>query len=412
MNKKDINRMLDLADEEYIIETEPGKKHMKNEKETGWAEGIKGVLAAALLFLVFGAAYLAADRLFLTQKEEKEPESDWGQTVKEERDTTEEDDKKETEHREMNQKYASIFKPAENKEIVSRDITLQAGGVEYRYDTIEELTELPFESWGFQEGSGNIYCNETGTPENMFFYLADNEQHRIMTIIITGSGDFCSCYVMDEGTPVVWNGIPVLGYEYPVETDTGTLSQLSLYFRVNGAGYSMECSGMEYGEAGKILDEIIAGALSTDGFDTSKGIKVRNEYKDITLAEAGKLPAFQNYMTDLTRINDLVLEDYQCSYTTGYENDVVVWENLWLEYRNGAYDYIDVTYGTGDFAGKTRVVKVSELTPECIGEYKYPSDVEGNHWYSFTVDFGTGYISILANCREEELWEFLESIKK
>ena len=174
----------------------------------------------------------------------------------------------------------------------------------------------------------------------------------------------------------------------------------------------MECSGMEYGEAGKILDEIIAGALSTDGFDTSKGIKVRNEYKDITLAEAGKLPAFQNYMTDLTRINDLVLEDYQCSYTTGYENDVVVWENLWLEYRNGAYDYIDVTYGTGDFAGKTRVVKVSELTPECIGEYKYPSDVEGNHWYSFTVDFGTGYISILANCREEELWEFLESIKK
>lgn len=113
MNKKDINRMLDLADEEYIIETEPGKKHMKNEKETGWAEGIKGVLAAALLFLVFGAAYLAADRLFLTQKEEKEPESDWGQTVKEERDTTEEDDKKETEHREMNQKYASIFKPAE-----------------------------------------------------------------------------------------------------------------------------------------------------------------------------------------------------------------------------------------------------------------------------------------------------------
>ncbi len=412
MNKNDINRMLDLAEDKYIIESEPGRKHMKTGKKTGWAEGIKGVLAAALLFLVFGVTYLAADRLFLTQKEQKEPGSEWKQTVKQEVDTTKEAETKETEHREMDQKYASIFKPADKKETVSQDITLQAGGVEYRYNTIKGLTELPFESWGFQEGRGNIYCNETGVPENMFFYLADNEQHRSMTITITGSGDFYSCYVKDEGTPVEWNGIQVLGYEYPVETDTGTLTQLSLYFRVNGAGYSMECSGMEYGEAGKILDEIIAGALSTDGFDTSKGIKVRNEYKDITLAEAGKLPAFQDYMTDLIRINDLVLGDYQCSYTTGYENDIAVWESLRLEYRNGAYDYIDVTYGTGDFAGETHVVKVSELTPECIGEYKYPSEVEGNHWYSFMVDVGTGYISISANCREEELWEFLESIKK
>lgn len=408
MNKNDINRMLDLAEDKYIIESEPGRKHMK----TGWAEGIKGVLAAALLFLVFGATYLAADRLFLTQKEQKEPGSEWKQSVKQEVDTTKEAETKETEHREMDQKYASIFKPADKKETVSQDITLQAGGVEYRYDTIKGLTELPFESWGFQEGRGNIYCNETGMPENMFFYLADNEQHRSMTITIIGSGDFYSCYVKDEGTPVEWNGIQVLGYEYPVETDTGTLTQLSLYFRVNGAGYSMECSGMEYGEAGKILDEIIAGVLSTDSFDTSKGIKVRNEYKDISLAEAGKLAAFQNYMTDLIRINDLVLGGYQCSYTTGYENDIAVWESLRLEYRNGAYDYIDVTYGTGDFAGETHVVKVSELTPECIGEYKYPSDVEGNHWYSFMVDVGTGYISISANCREEELWEFLESIKK
>ncbi len=408
MNKNDINRMLELIDEKYIIETEPGKKHMK----TGWTGGMKSVLAAALLFLVFGATCLAADRLFLTQKEEKEPGSDLEQIVKEERETTEESDQKETEHQDMNQKYASIFKTAEKKETLSQDITLQAGGVEYRFDTIKDLTELPFESWGFQEGRACVYCNETGTPENMFFCLNDNEKYKSILITVFGSGNFYSCYKIDEGDSVDWNGIQVFGYESAVETDNGTLPELSLYFRVNGTGYSIECSGMDYGEAGRILDEIIGGALSPDGFDISKGIKVKKEYKDISLAEAGKLPAFQDFMTDLTKINDMALRDYQCNYSIGYENDMAVWENLWMEYWNGAYDYIDITYGTVDFVGKTNTVRVSELTPECVGKYKYPSDVEGNHWYSFTVDLGNGYISISANCREEELWEFLESIKR
>lgn len=406
MNKNDINRMLDMVDEKYIIETEPGKNHKKNEKENRWTEGMKGVLAAALLLFVFGITYLAADRLFLTHKGENETKSHWEQSSREEEDTAKETDKKETENQEkMNQKYASIFKPVEKKtETVSQDITLQAGGVEYRYDTIKDLTTIPFVSWGFQEGTADVFYNEAGTPENMMLSLWNDEKHKKMILTVIGSGDFYSCYKIEEGDPVDWNGIQVYGYE-----NSDDMS-LSMHFRVNGIGYSVECFGMDYWEAGKILDGIMAGEVSADDFDISKGIKVSSEYKDITIAEAGKLEAFQNCMTNLTRINDLVLENQQCSYTIGYENDVPAWEYLSMEYRNGGYDYIDVSYGTTDI-GVTNVLKLTDLTPESVGKYKYNSDVEGNNWYSFSIDFGNGYIGIQANCREEELWEFLESIK-
>lgn len=407
MNKNDINRMLDMVDEKYIIETEPGKNRKKNGKENRWTEGMKGVLAAALLLFVFGITYLAADRLFPTHKGENETKSHWEQSSRKEEDTTKEADKKETENQEkMNQKYASIFKPVEKKtETVNQDITLQAGGVEYRYDTIKDLTTIPFVSWGFQEGTANVFYNEAGTPENMMLSLSNDEKHKKMILTVIGSGDFYSCYKIEEGDPVDWNGIQVYGYE------NSDAMSLSMHFRVNGIGYSVECFGMDYWEAGKILDGIMAGEVSADDFDISKGIKVSSEYKDITIAEAGKLETFQNCMTNLTRINDLVLENQQCSYTIGYENDVPAWEYLNMEYRNGGYDYIDVSYGTTDI-GVINVLKLTDLTPESVGKYKYNSDVEGNNWYSFSIDFGNGYIGIQANCREQELWEFLESIKR
>lgn len=387
MDKKNINRMLELAEEKYIIEAEPGKQ----KKRPLLSGSRKGMIAAALLFLVFGITYLVTKQLNLTDGGEEQTDVN------------------------LNQDYASIFTPIEENEPgrIGLDYTLEEpGGTTYRFDTPEAFSGLPFDIDGFQQRQAYVYCDKDGVPVNLLLILSVPEGDKSMSLVISGRGGIYSCYPTDilteEKKSVTRNGVQVYGFDNSSNSDT---TSLSLYFKMNQQGYSMECSGMTYEEAGKILDGILTEGMTVNSLNISQGIKLGRETRSIPLAEAEKLEAFKGYVTNLTSINDMTLMDNQCDYYMEYENNALVKESLRLQYSNGAYDYIELVYETDMRKDESNIVKVSELTPDIVGSYAGHSDVEGNRWYSFIVECNNKYINIGANCTEEEIWIFLESIR-
>lgn len=396
--------MLELAEEKYIIEAEPGE--LEKQKKRHLLSGrMKGMIAAALLLLVFGITYLVTKQLNLT---------DGGEEQTETKNILDEDEKQ-TDINE-NQDYASIFTTIEENEpgLISSDYTLEEpGGTAYRFDTPEAFSDLPFDMEGFQQRQAYVYCDKDGVPVNLLLTLSASEGDKSMSLVISGRGGIYSCYPTDilteEKNSVIRNGVQVYGFDNSANSDT---ISLSLYFKMNQQGYSMECSGMTYEEAGKILDGILTEGMTVNSLDISQGIQLGRETRSITLAEAEKLEAFKGYVTNLTSINDMTLIDNRCDYYMEYENHVLVQESLCLQYNNGAYDYIELVYETDMRKDESNIVKVSELTPDIVGSYAYNSDIEGNHWYSFIIDCNDKYIYIGANCTEEEIWKLLESIRK
>ncbi len=362
--------MLELIDDKYIIEIELENNQEKKNNQKRWRNTMRTAMAAAVVFLIFGLTYILI-----------------GQS---------------NNHKDANYNYENLFRKNVNPPVKGSELT--AGGRECHYYGIQNLPDLPFDTSEYSNADADLYYDENGIPANLVLTLSNEKTGKGLSIIIEKNFILAG---MDEKEAVNRNGVNVFGYERDSSSDK---QRLELFFKLEGKGYYLESSGMNYEETGGILDAIIEEGISLNDFDTTKGIKANEIIKTITLKEAEELESFKERVSDLENIQGMSLENNLCDYTVTYEKDEVTSERLILPYSGGA-SYINADYHTGEMPDSIEdSIKPDDLSVEVVQNSANDSLSEGNHVYGLVLDCGSFYIKILADCTEEELWMFFESI--
>ncbi len=294
MSRNEINRMLELVDEKYIAETEPRNNQVRKNEYKKRRNIIKAIILEATIFIIIGLGYILIGQL------NNQESADFN--------------------------YESLFK--KNPEQTQRsEYILEAGGVEYRYDTVQNASDLPFDTSDFSKVSAHMYCDENGTPVNLIINLSNEEVGKRLYIVLTGKGKLFSNFDMDE-IASERKGVKVYGCE--VSTNSNK-KPLNLFLNVKSTGYNLTSEGMSYIEMGKVLDGILEKGISLEIFDTAKATKMDKINKDISLEEAKELESFKERVSDLQNIQNMSLLD-NIYYVSIHENDIPVSEIMYMSY--------------------------------------------------------------------------------
>lgn len=405
MNKNDLNRMLELIDDKYIQEAEPGKN-----RRLRWRVALLPVAAIICMSIILINVIMKDSR----NSNYDDGGNNSGNVIESNNDVNSADDSNKNSEEVAEIDYKKYFNTA--VEQIALDYTLEAGGASYSFESENAMytelgiTKLPFACDDYHV-SATAFCDSEGNVENALIRLDGRSGYKNILITVSASGNLYSCFPLDEYGGMDRNGVTVYGYE---TLDEDNKLGLNLYFVSEGIGYNISSYGLEYNEAVAVMDGIIDSGIALDTFDLSLGVKHTSTREELTLEEAGKLETFRNLIPTTNIVEDMELENDKCYYYIDYEDDEPVYEGLDISYYNYDYDYITLAFGTNGapYSQMNNVLEINSVTEENVSKHAYRSDINGNNWYSFVIEDKGIYIAVSANCTEQELWLLLDNLLK
>ncbi len=263
LNKKEIARMISLADDRYIEEMYTEKLNVKRKRP---ALGFAAAAAVLVLAVGAGAAVLnSGDSGQITDL----------QTITDETETEFTDFISATdgfaalETSAADEDASAYFKDAGFTAII--DYTLDAGGESYNFISEYAAGLMSFDTTAFDDGRAIVYCDKEGKPVNasVNLYCPAMAREYGVSIVISDEGKVYPGHDFEETEPVKRGGVDIYGYT--LGEAGGGFKNMCACFVSEGIGYSVDFRGMSYDEAIGIIDGLIESGIKASDFDLSQG---------------------------------------------------------------------------------------------------------------------------------------------
>lgn len=419
MNKKEIEKMISLADDSYIEEMFTTKLYERKRHGAAW------IAAAAAVAVAVGAAGIAinsanSDKI-VADLQDIITETETDTSALENAVTA-----RERSYRTNNKDYFKN-KPDDEAEyyygLLKRNLDFTSDGPVYRFSAEYLDSILRFERNDFPNIEGGLQCGESGVPIYAGIRLFDDDTENLPMVHMVFYSDSSHFAGFDKSlyTSEIFGDTELYGFDLSEEKDG---SKLLACWRSGDTNYMFVSRGLGYDKFIEVIASYTEpnskGVFTLDSFDlSSDGVMGSVSYaKGGT--EMNRSSVFAGYVPDYTPFVGLhLIEDTQ-NYDEVTLNGEVIYRRYDLFYfEYGSYDgsekiYISLIYEWGedpnsDTVSIAPVIPFEEITPEKLDEIRIDEDYREK--YHFVIPVNDFTITVIAACDREQLLEAVEAIR-
>lgn len=444
MNKKEIEKMISLADDSYIEEMFTTRLYERKRHGAAW---IAAVAAAAAIAV--GAAGIA-----MNSAESDKFVADLQDIITEtETDTSVLETSVTTVFRSFLADRRGYFKnePDDTMEyyyhLLERDLDFTSDGPVYRFsqEYLEEITrftpeyresEFRFERKDFRFLEGGLQCDKSGEPlyANIRLYNDDTENLPMVHMVFYSDESNFAGFDKSLYTSHMYGDIELYGFDFSEEKDGSKLmacwrsgdTNYMFVSRDLGVDNFLAVVGEYYeflrkGENGLMYVE---DDFTLDSFDLNSGA-VRAVSYSKGASEMNSRSVFAGFIPDYSPLAGLIMYDDpqdQNYVEVNIGEDIVYrrYRQLFVdlesyEIGNGSEKiYISLIYEWGeepdsDTVSHAPIVSLEEITPEKLDEIR--TDEWNKDYYSFVIPMNDFTITVRASCERERLLEAMDALR-
>lgn len=433
MNRKEIEKMVSLADDSYIEEMFTARLYERRHRGAAW------VAAAAAIAVAVGAAALAAN-----MSDGNKITADLHDLITEtetETDTSALENAVSTDFLQYRINCGDYFKNEPDDE-AKYYYELLKGNIDFTgYGFVGYFTDvyldriLPFERKDFPNISGGMGGTENGVPLYAHIRLYDDDTENLPMAHMLFYSDESSFADFDKSpyTPVIYGDTELYGFDLSEEKDG---SKLLACWRSGDTNYMFVSRGLGYDKFMEIIGAytepnsegvFTLDRLTLDGFGMNRKDAVEAEYfyAGKGASEMNRDSVFAGYVPDGSPFAGLSL--YGAPQHQNYEEVNVGGETVYKRYRHLLVDhesyeigndsekiYISLIYEWGekpnsDTVSRDPVISFEEVTPEKLDGIVI--DEDGRRRYYFVIPVNDFTITVNASCEREQLLEAMDAIR-
>lgn len=390
MNKKDIERMISLADDRYVDE-------IFRDRISGGRKNIAlrfAAAAAALAVVVGGISYFvstAGDADKIT-----------GDPIVSEEGSVD---------------YSQYFQNHDESAIRADDWdswSVESAGIFCYFSDSEYVKSvMPFDMNSYTNANCNFFYDHRDEVKAVLIHANNSDDNtsesaKRLYVEVYKRGEFFPHLALDRCKSMKRFDVDVYGFD-PWDTEE---KEAGVVFAMADKEYLIGGNNLSFDEIGIIMDSIIENGLWADRFDISKA---EMEYFDninaeISLAEANEISPFAGRVPQMQSFGDMRLNNGTVSYyACRDENKGIVPKWLYFTYFNGTDRDICLQYFTEAAADEVqhieKTVKIDDIELDKLSEYR-----DGNS-HVFAIDYGDFKINVWANnCTDNELLHCITAI--
>lgn len=422
MNRKEIEKMISLADDSYIEEMFTTKLYERKRHGAAW------IAAAAAVAVAVGAAGIAinsanSDKI-VADLQDIITETETDTSALENAVTAQE-----WSYRTNNKDYFKNEPDDEAKyyyELLKRNLDFTSDGPVYRFSTEYLDSILRFERNDFPNIEGGLQCGESGVPIYAGIRLFDDDTENLPMVHMVFYSDSSHFADFDKSlyTSEIFGDTELYGFDFSEEKDG---SKLLACWRSGDTNYMFVSRGLGYDKFIEIISSYIEfnrGSFTLDSFDLNSGTyRSVSSYKGAS--EMNSSSVFAGYVPDVSPLAGLSL--YGTPQDQNYGEVNVGSETVYRRYRHLLVDpesyeigngsekiYISLIYEWGkepysDTVSSAPVITFEEITPEKLDEIRIDEDYREK--YCFVIPVNDFTITVRAACDREQLFEAVEAIR-
>lgn len=406
MNRKEIEKMISLADDSYIEEMFTTRLYERKHHGAAW------IAAAAAVVIAVGAAGIAlqsanSDKI-VTDLQEILTEDDYTDCEKyftNELDLDEETNKQ-------------FWRDALYGD---RDSYYISGSVyDFPRDYIDGITRFDTSSYGFC--TAEMFCGKDDAPRRANITLTHSMNSTMINMIFYTDDSGIAKYFKEERyVPVIRNGVELYGFDLSENKDG---SYLLAHWKVNETNYVFSSIRIGCEKFLEIIDQYLTGDFTLDSFDLNSSI--RKHGRDyISPNEMNRNSVFAGYIPNYSPFAGLCLAEETSLNYEDYSSDGEIlyrrYDHVFADpesYKNGnAEIYIYLIYEWGTYLNIFNISEVcdfpiipfEEITPERLDEIR--KDIAYTPNYSFIIPVNDFGITVMADCERERLIEAMDAIR-
>lgn len=426
MNRKEIEKMISLADDSYIEEMFTTKLYERKRHGAAW------IAAAAAVAVAVGAAGIA-----INSANSDKIVADLQDIITEtETDTSALENAVSTDFLQYHINCGDYFKNEPDDEaeyyyeLLKRNLDFTSDGLVYRF-SVEYLDSiLRFERNDFPNIEGGLQCDESGVPIYAGIRLYDDDTENLPMVNMVFYSDSSHFAGFDKSlyTSEIFGVTELYGFDFSEEKDG---SKLMACWRSGDTNYMFASRGLGYDKFIEIIAPYIesnrAGDFAFDQFDLNSGaieaVSYYNVYRGAS--EMNSSSVFAGYIPDVSPLAGLSL--YGTPQDQNYGEVTFGGETVYRRYRHLLVDpesyeigngsekiYISLIYEWGedpnsDTVSSAPVITFEEITPEKLDEIRIDEDYREK--YCFVIPVNDFTITVRAACEREQLLEVIDALR-
>lgn len=442
MNRKEIEKMVSLADDGYIEEMFTARLYERKRHGTAW------IAAAAAIAVAVGAAAVAVN-----MSDSNKITADLHDLITETETETDTSAIESTAASQETQDWGYLtnnrgyFKNEPDDEaeyyydLLERNLDFTTDGPVYRFtpEYLEEITRFTpeyledpfrFERKDFLFLEGGLQCAENNVPlyAGIRLYDDDTENLPMVHMVFYSDDSHFAGFDKSRYTSEIYGDTALYGFDLSEEKDG---SKLLACWRSGDTNYMFASRGLGYDKFIEIIASYIEpnskGDFTLDSFitvDLKDVIKADSAYKGAS--EMNRDSVFAGYVPDGSPFAGLSL--YGTPQDQNYEEANVGGETIYKRYRQLLVDpesyeigngsekiYISLIYEWGEEPNSDTVINApvipfEEITPEKLDEIRIDEEPFSER-YMFVIPVNDFTITVNASCEREQLLEAVDAIR-
>lgn len=449
MNRKEIEKMVSLADESYIEEMFTARLYERKRHGTAW------IAAAAAIAVAVGAAAVAVNT-----SDSNKMTADLHDLITETETETDTSALESTTAAQETQYWGYLTnnkgyfrnEPDDEAEyyydLLERNLDYTTDGPVYRFapEYLEEITrftpeylETPFrfERRNFLNIEGGLQCAENNVPlyAGIRLYNSDTDNLPMVHMVFYSDGSPFAGFDKSRYTSEIYGDTALYGFDLSEEKDGSKLlacwrsgdTNYMFASRDLGVDNFLEVISMytNYFRQGDNNLMYVEDDFTLDSFDLNSGaVRTVSSYKGAS--EMNRDSVFAGYVPDGSPFAGLSL--YGTPQDQNYEEANIGGETIYKRYRQLFADHESYDIGNGsekiyisliyewdaqntmiDSRSNYPVVPLEEITPEKLDEIR--TDEDNREKYYFVIPVNDFTITVLASCEREQLLEAIDAIR-
>lgn len=449
MNRKEIEKMVSLADESYIEEMFTARLYERKRHGTAW------IAAAAAIAVAVGAAAVAVNT-----SDSNKMTADLHDLITETETETDTSALESTTAAQETQYWGYLTnnkgyfrnEPDDEAEyyydLLERNLDYTTDGPVYRFapEYLEEITrftpeylETPFrfERRNFLNIEGGLQCAENNVPlyAGIRLYNSDTDNLPMVHMVFYSDGSPFAGFDKSRYTSEIYGDTALYGFDLSEEKDGSKLlacwrsgdTNYMFASRDLGVDNFLEVISMytNYFRQGDNNLMYVEDDFTLDSFDLNSGaVRTVSSYKGAS--EMNRDSVFAGYVPDGSPFAGLSL--YGTPQDQNYEEANIGGETIYKRYRQLFADHESYEIGNGsekiyisliyewdaqntmtDSRSNYPVVPLEEITPEKLDEIR--TDEDNREKYYFVIPVNDFTITVNASCEREQLLEAIDAIR-
>lgn len=423
MNKKEIEKMISLADDSYIEEMFTTKLYERKRHGAAW------IAAAAAVAVAVGAAGIAinfanSDKIVAGLQDI---------ITDTETDTSALENAVSTDFLQYRINCGDYFKNKPDDEAHYYYYLLEEGVDITSYDPVYRFSAeyldsiVRFEREDFHTIEGGLQCDENDVPLHADIKLYNDDTVNLPMVHMVFYSDSSNLAHFDKSpySPEIFGVTELYGFDLSEEKDG---SKLLACWKSGDTNYMFSSRGIGYDKFMEIIGaytESSEGDFTLDSFDLNSGTyRSVSSYKGAS--EMNSSSVFAGYIPDSSPFAGLSL--YGTPQDQNYGEVTFGGETVYRRYRHLLVDpesyeigngsekiYISLIYEWGeepysDTVSSAPVIPFEEITPEKLDEIRIDEESFGVR-YMFVIPVNDFTITVIAACDREQLLEAVEAIR-